>query len=87
MEPVKIILTFLSLLLFAAAIVLGYISRKHRVPGAPPMPTFNPAHWFQPWKLPDRYTPKGMKLFFTSYVCMMAGLALYIFSHGFVSPF
>jgi hypothetical protein len=87
METLRAMLSILSLLLIAAGLVLGFLSRKHRAPGAPAVPTFNPAHWFQPWKVPDRYTRKGMKLYFTSYVCLMAGLALYILSQGFVSPF
>ena len=87
METLRAMLTILSLLLMVTGLVLGFLSRKHRAPGAPAVPTFNPAYWFQPWKVPDRFTPRGMKLYFTSYVCIIAGLALYIFSHGFVSPF
>ena len=83
----KVVLSTLSLVLLLLGLIVGFLSRKHRAPGAAAMPTFNPMNWFQPWKVPDRFTSKGMKLYFTSYVCLMAGLALYIFSHGFVSPF
>ncbi|SYZ72812.1 hypothetical protein TRIP_C20927 [Candidatus Zixiibacteriota bacterium] len=77
----------LSLILLVSGFVLGFISRKYRTPNSPPIPSFNPIHWFQPWKINEWFTPKGVKLFMTSYTCIIAGIALYGLAEGFPSLF
>lgn len=77
-----VVLYIVCLFSLLAGLVLGVISRKHRTPSAPQMPSFNPLVWFQVWKIPDYFTPRGLKLFITSWVLIMfgAGLALILFT-------
>jgi len=76
------LLGILGALLLLCGLVIGLLCNKYRVPGAPTIPSFNPVHWFQPWNIKEWLTPKGLKLFMTSYVCIMAGLALYLIAFG-----
>ncbi|MCX6828386.1 MAG: hypothetical protein NT002_03795 [candidate division Zixibacteria bacterium] len=82
--------TFLLLLcavFLVMGLVLGFLARKHRAANAPPMPSYNPIHWVQPWKVNEWFTPTGVKLYFTSYTCIMIGVVLLIISGGFDFPF
>lgn len=69
-----------------AGMVLQLMANKFRNPGAPGIPSFNPVHWFQPWKIVDWLTPKGLKLFYTGYVFLMFGIALGVLAIG-LRPF
>jgi|GEM_PF-5199378 hypothetical protein len=79
MEFVLGLLCALSLL---AGLVLGISCNWHRLPGAPTIPSLNPVHWFRPWSIKDELTPKGLKLYLASYICIMIGLALYAITYG-----
>ena len=73
----------LAVLLMLTGYVLLILARINRRPGTPRLPSFNPVHWFQPWKIPDRLTPKGQKLLWTANACMLSGVALGIIAMGF----
>ena len=76
-----------SVVFMVSGLVIGLLSNKHRNPGAPTIPSFNPAHWVQPWKIPEWFTPTGMKYFYSGNVCLMVGIALYILAEGLPSIF
>ena len=84
MELAFLILCLVSLL---AGLVLGFMARKHRTPSAPSIPSFNPVVWFTPWRVPDYFTPLGMKYYYSSLVCLLFGAALYVIVTGLPSLF
>ncbi|MFQ6007705.1 MAG: hypothetical protein ACE5K8_02015 [Candidatus Zixiibacteriota bacterium] len=78
----KLILLIASLLFLLAGLVLRFMVRRHRTESAPPMPSFNPVHWFQPWKITDWLTPKGIRLHMTSLALLLFGIVLYLLANG-----
>ncbi len=79
MEFVLGLLCGLSLL---AGLVLAISCNWHRLPGTPTIPSFNPANWHLPWSIKERLTPKGVKIYLASYICIIIGLALYAITYG-----
>jgi hypothetical protein len=82
-----VILTIGCVGFIVTGFILGFMANKHRQPGAPRIPSFNPAHWVLPWKITDWFTPKGIKYYYTSHICIMLGLAFYILANGLPSLF
>ena len=72
----KFVVGFVGIALVLASVVLMVMARSYKTPLAPPVPSFNPVHWVQPWKISDWYKPKGAKLYHTSNSLLMAGLGL-----------
>lgn len=76
------ILMFAGLVCLLTGLVLRFMVRKHRTESSPPIPSFNPVHWFQPWKMHEWLTPKGLKLHYISLGFLMLGLVLYMMAEG-----
>lgn len=83
----QLVLSVLSVVLLLTGLVLRFVARRHRTPAAQSMSSFNPVHWFTPWRLPDYLTPLGMKYHVSSVACIVIGVALYIFVTGMPSLF
>jgi hypothetical protein len=83
----ELTLLILSLVSLVTGLVLGFMARKHRTPLSPPIPSFNPIHWVTPWKLPDYFTPLGIKYYISSLVCLLLGGAIYVLVSGLPSLF
>ena len=76
------VIQIVSALFMTTGLVLGLLTNKFRKPGAPTIPSFNPIHWFQPWKISDWFTPNGVKVFFIGNMCLLFGFGLYVLTGG-----
>jgi hypothetical protein len=76
----KIIIGLAGIALVLAGVVTVILARRYKTPLAPPVPSFNPKNWVQPWKIAVWYTPKGEKLYHTSHTLLMAGIGLMLVS-------
>jgi len=56
----KIVFLIAGAIFMLTGLVVSLMANKHRNPGASKIPSFNPVHWFQPWKIPDWFTSTGV---------------------------
>ncbi|MBN4057141.1 hypothetical protein JYU19_02420 [bacterium AH-315-J21] len=83
----KSVFLAVSAILMVAGLVLINLARRHRMPGAPPMPSYNPVHWFQPWNISNWLTPTGLKLASAANVCIVLGISIGAITSGIPSIF
>jgi len=83
----KIVLLSIALVMMLSGIVLSLMSRKYKSELARSIPWYNFKFWCNPWRLPDIYTEKGVRMHSLSLSLIMSGVALVVVVKGLPSLF